>query len=279
MTARKTPTLLTPFILCLSLFLAITVRIMLITTIITISISIVLVDENILDYCFMPRFNEQLAPITDIPKGNQYHLFDISRFYFATVLITYVLLSVRPMKTISEVLYLFAWFFSTLNIVEGLKYYISDTICNKHANSVSGHSHLFVFVNMALWQLYEHEIFAKRKFYRIARYLSLGSSLFCLSETLLYGYHSPRQMLYGAGVALLSYTYQDLAWTLSEINSLLLLWAVWLASFVLRISFDIRSPVMWLSQSLGLAVLASLQLWFFGRDKPTLVLLGDENEA
>jgi hypothetical protein len=185
----------------------------------------------------------------------------------------YCLLAAHPLKTASEMLYLYAWYLSTLNIVEGLKFFISDTTCNKHANSVSGHSNFFLFFNLASWQIFEDEVFARRKEHKIAKYLALTISIFCLGETLLLGYHSTRQMLYGAAIALMSHTSQQIVWTYNKKPVIITLWLFWLTSATLRNSFDVRSPMFWSLSSFGVATLASISLVINGREKPHFINL------
>ena len=89
-----------------------------------------------------------------------------------------------------------------------LKYMLNDTLCNTHPNSVSGHTHFYIFYALALPRLAVEGHKAKcRKhtvFWVMCYCSVLFLSLFQSYRTLAYGFHTVRQIVYGSFVSLVA---------------------------------------------------------------------------
>ena len=111
-------------------------------------------------------------------------------------------------------------YFSAYFLCNALKAYLSDTQCNVHSNSVSGHYLFFIYVSMALLHQHIHQLGCMHmSLFNIQTYYKLFLSdiqniLFTvfymgfviLSSLILYdtymgGYHTIRQILYGIALA------------------------------------------------------------------------------
>lgn len=116
------------------------------------------------------------------------------------------------------------WYGSTYLLCYALKIILGDSTCHEHPNSVSGHycfhvfyilSTLFLIVQLErdpqalrhysglLWQDF-NSVRSESKLLIMTYVVFVCCSLFTLSRTWIFGYHSLRQILYGVILALLS---------------------------------------------------------------------------
>ncbi|KAJ9473610.1 hypothetical protein DIPPA_22192 [Diplonema papillatum] len=108
---------------------------------------------------------------------------------------------------------LLIYFNATALVVVALKQLLGDSLCNIHANSVSGHAHFYLFFAVALPSPALTAAVAGRA---VARLWVAFYALYLLAllsqgyRTVAFGFHSPRQFLYGALSAALS----SVAWQL-----------------------------------------------------------------
>ena len=98
----------------------------------------------------------------------------------------------------------FLWYWGSACCVTAAKHLLMDTSCSNHANSVSGHTHFYLMACLNLPKVfvghsevtYPSEI--GRKVMIICYYLIVLLCLFQGYRTLTYGFHSIRQIAYGA---------------------------------------------------------------------------------
>jgi len=98
-------------------------------------------------------------------------------------------------------------------IVNVLKIVIDDHRCNSHPNSISGHAMMFVYANLGCLGLYAFNLEAAQRTERnktdpifwLGWFCLLFTSIFTIADTYVHGFHTARQMFYGALVGLFLY--------------------------------------------------------------------------
>lgn len=117
---------------------------------------------------------------------------------------------------IFHVLFAVAWYYCSWILVGILKQIINDVNCGVHPNSVSGHYNFFTFSILSVLALklkFDKEQHAacafkwtRDLFFIIPYMVFVLLSVFILRDTYVLGYHSMRQILYGATLGLVSHT-------------------------------------------------------------------------
>ena len=141
-----------------------------------------------LDDCFDPRI---IIP-------NSYAVVHIG-IYMSFLYGFYLLfITSRPVQRITRLSIYFGIFFIFVNLVELLKVKLGDYNCNTVPNSVSGFSFVCVY-NFMLWMF---DYLRSGKYKTLIHKLLFSSvellCMFNITATFIGGYHSPRQMIYGA---------------------------------------------------------------------------------
>eukprot|EP00667_Euglena_gracilis_P016238 EG_transcript_16973 len=102
------------------------------------------------------------------------------------------------------------WYYASFAVVKVLKHVLDDRSCSKHANSVSGHANLFAFLFLslpALRYMRPPPLPSGRQELRwlLCYLLLVALGVWQLWRTYFWGYHSLRQLVYGAGLGLISH--------------------------------------------------------------------------
>lgn len=149
-----------------------------------------------LDDCFVPRI---IIP-------NSYALVQVGIFMSFLYGFYLFFTTSKPAKRLAHLSIYYGVFFVFVNLVEMLKVVIGDYTCNTVPNSVSGFSFVCVY-NFTLW-LFDYKRSGKYKT-AVHKLLFLTVELLCLfniTATFIGGYHTPRQMLYGALCSVIALT-------------------------------------------------------------------------
>lgn len=150
-------------------------------------------ESNFLDSCFVDRFKK-------IPTK-----WAITKFYFSQ-LILFLFIIITPIHFIKQnknsvniiykLLFHLSFYFTSYLWCWMLKNALNDINCSRSANSVSGHTMLFIY-SILVW-------------FRVNMYGGIWSfllwllmSLSVLYDTYFLGFHSLRQMIYGATIGFL----------------------------------------------------------------------------
>jgi len=113
------------------------------------------------------------------------------------------------------IVYTIIWYVVSYFICIILKHALGDFSCHKHPNSVSGHVNYHVFYALSALYIILHSSYIPKKslfhsfkkngWILLSYGLFLVSSFATLWRTWSHGYHTPRQMLYGGLLGILSH--------------------------------------------------------------------------
>eukprot|EP01117_Protostelium_nocturnum_P016241 TRINITY_DN6384_c0_g1_i1.p1 TRINITY_DN6384_c0_g1~~TRINITY_DN6384_c0_g1_i1.p1 ORF type:complete len:308 (-),score=41.18 TRINITY_DN6384_c0_g1_i1:4-927(-) len=196
--------------------------------------------EGYLDRCLIDRFDSNVLPSKWHDHRFSTLLFECTQL---SVLILFLFQSFWPSKnelknsstsinwgSIFVSSYAIVWYICTYCFCYSFAFLLQDWRCNRRANSVSGHFcyHIFYLLTVSyltvrlasdpqnfsryLWSDREGKlvIFSKRT--RISTKITIlflvfifGSSIFTISQTYLFGYHTARQIIYGSLLAVFSH--------------------------------------------------------------------------
>jgi len=133
-------------------------------------------------------------------------LYLLQCFFFVLVFIP-----LERLDTLFSIALLQFWYYSTFLILVVFKYWLGDTNCSLHENSVSGHtSHHFYFALSSLYLTHcllknsSSNRFTKGVFITLTFLVTLFS-IINLNRTYYFGFHSLKQMVYGSIFGILSH--------------------------------------------------------------------------
>lgn len=145
--------------------------------------------SELLDFCFRDRFEDPLN--TKIP------IFLVAVCLNIVYCIGLFATKNKRSKAI-EIIGVWGFYIIGSMIVNGLKTTMNDFTCNTKPNSVSGHTFYNIYFLISSLSLFASDHTRKTLFSTILLII-LHLSFFCnIFITYIGGYHSPRQILYGA---------------------------------------------------------------------------------